>query len=390
MNEIQRGVLTLLKSAVTGQALPLPEGFSLEEAMPVIKKHQIVPLAYEGAVNCGVDTKSPPMQQLLQWYCQSLLFSEQQMLDVERIFAAFDANGIDYMPLKGCNMKKRYPKPELRQMGDADILIRMEQYSKIRPIMQQLGFEEKQESDHDLTWQSKRLHLELHKRLIPSYNKDYYAYFGDGWCLAKQQAGSRWAMSPEDELIYLFTHFAKHYRDGGIGCRHLLDLWVYRRSCKDLQEAYIRKELKKLQLDVFYDNICRVLAVWFGDGQPDEITRQITRFLWDSGSWGQQISHVLSVELKNAPARSRHARRNAFLRTIFPDAQQIQYRYPILQKAPYLLPVIWPVRWVDILLFRGNQIQARRKVLQTVTDDSVEAYRRSLERVGLAFRFEEK
>ena len=31
--------------------------------------------------------------------------------------------------------KKLYPKPELRVMGDADILIREEQYDKIKPVM---------------------------------------------------------------------------------------------------------------------------------------------------------------------------------------------------------------------------------------------------------------
>ena len=46
------------------------------------------------------------------------------------------------MPLKGCNMKALYPSPELRVMGDADILIRVEQYDRIRPIIQSLGFEE--------------------------------------------------------------------------------------------------------------------------------------------------------------------------------------------------------------------------------------------------------
>lgn len=39
---------------------------------------------------------------------------------------AFDAGGIDYMPLKGSILKDLYPRHEMRMMGDADILIRME------------------------------------------------------------------------------------------------------------------------------------------------------------------------------------------------------------------------------------------------------------------------
>ena len=33
-----------------------------------------------------------------------------------------------------------YPKTEMRVMSDADILIRTEQYDKIRPIMVELGY----------------------------------------------------------------------------------------------------------------------------------------------------------------------------------------------------------------------------------------------------------
>ena len=70
--------------------------------------------------------------------------------------------------LKGCNLKRLYPQPELRLMADADILIRMEQYDQIKSVMQSLGFACERESDHEFIWRTKGLYLELHKRLLPS------------------------------------------------------------------------------------------------------------------------------------------------------------------------------------------------------------------------------
>ena len=64
--------------------------------------------------------------------------------------AAFEKNGIAHMPLKGILMKQLYPRPDMRIMGDADILIRVEQYEKIKPLLEELGFAEKLESDHEL------------------------------------------------------------------------------------------------------------------------------------------------------------------------------------------------------------------------------------------------
>ena len=235
MTELQQGILTLIKSAILDKPLPLPEGFSLDGLLPLCREHEITPMVCEGSVNCGIHN-TPSFRPMLLESCQHLLASERQAGLARKIYRAFNENGIDYMPVKGCLMKQRYPKHEFRPMGDADILIRMDQYHKIPPIMRQLGFIEGVESDHEYIWQSRSLHLELHKRLVPSYNKDYFAYFGDGWRLASQHKGTRYSMSPEDEFIYMFVHLAKHYRDGGIGCRQMVDLWIQRRYFPDLDE----------------------------------------------------------------------------------------------------------------------------------------------------------
>ena len=90
------------------------------------------------------------------------------------------------MPVKGTIIKFWYKKPELRYMTDADILIKTEQYDKIKPVLQELGFSEVAESLCEIIWdKSNRLHLELHKSLIPPTDEDFYAYFGSGWNYAK-------------------------------------------------------------------------------------------------------------------------------------------------------------------------------------------------------------
>ena len=102
MDAMQQGVITLIRSSLTGESLTLPQNFNLEEAYPQILRHGIVALAYDGAVNCGMDKKLPVMQKLFQGYLKCMIHSEGQMAAIERICAAFDAAGVDYMPLKGC------------------------------------------------------------------------------------------------------------------------------------------------------------------------------------------------------------------------------------------------------------------------------------------------
>ena len=202
MTVTQQAIVTLLKSAVTRQALPLPEDFDLEESYDLVKSHHMVPMVYDGAVRCGVDRTLPVMQKLFQGYLRALMKSEKQMQQLNRVLDAFEQAGIEYLPLKGCSMKALYPAPELRVMGDADVLIRLEQYEKIVPVMESLGFTNKADTDHELIWTIDGLYLELHKRLIPSYNEDFHIYYGDSWRFARERTGCRWQMSPEDAFLF--------------------------------------------------------------------------------------------------------------------------------------------------------------------------------------------
>ena len=99
----------------------------------------------------------------------AVLVSMRQIDAFNRLCRIFCENEIDYMPLKGCVLKELYPSDELRSMGDIDILIRTEQYGRIRSLMLAEGFQEGAESDHEYHWSSSSAHIELHKRLIPSY-----------------------------------------------------------------------------------------------------------------------------------------------------------------------------------------------------------------------------
>jgi peptidyl-prolyl cis-trans isomerase B (cyclophilin B) len=114
----------------------------------------------------------------------------------------------------------------------------------------------------------------------------------------KSENGFEYNMTAEDNMVYLFTHFAKHYRDCGIGIRHLVDLWVYKYNNPSLDEEYINKELEKLQLDVFYSNIIKTLGVWFEDAECDDVSDFITQVIFSSGVYGKAENRTKSIAIK--------------------------------------------------------------------------------------------
>lgn len=389
LNEQQRGVLLLVRGALTGKKEPLPAEFSLEEAYTDAVKQQIVPLLYYGAMNCGVSACLPAMQQMLLTTAKAISICETQSQILAEICRCFEDNGIDYVLLKGAVLQALYPEQGMRLMSDIDILIRMEQYPRIQELMAEMGFSRGKETDHELLWRRNGVRIELHKSLIPSYNKDFYAYYGTGWQFAKPAAGlHRHGFSDEDQMVYLFTHFAKHYRDMGIGVKHLTDLYVYRRKKPGLDEAYIRRELKKLELEVFYLHVLETLAVWFDGAAPTEITDMITAVILMSGAYGDSRNNFYSNLLKSTQTseeRKKACRRRKF-ELIFLPYRDMCDKFPVLKKAPILLPLFWVVRGVTSLFMPGK-IKKMRRAMKSLKPEYAEDYQNSLQFVGLDYHF---
>ena len=256
--------------------------------------------------------------------------------------------------------------------------------------MLSLGFENVDESDHEYIWQKgKLINIELHKRLIPSYNEDYYSYFGDGWQKAQKSKSSRYEFSDEDNFIYLFTHYAKHFRDGGIGIRHITDFFVFLKEKQELNISYIEDELKKLKLLDFYKNTSKGLDVWFGGKTGDNITDFMTDRIFRSGAYGTQEASMISKAVGSQYKNNVKARFGMIFSMVFPSFKNMCIRYSFLKKAPFLLPILWVVRLFRIVFKRRGGIKHYAKGIQFVTDENMTKYYEELKLVGLIFDLKE-
>ena len=70
--------------------------------------------------------------------------------------------------------------------------------------------------------------------------------------------------------------------------------------------------------------------------------------------------------------------------------RQVKDQYPAIPKHPALLPVIWVVRWGNLLLFRHRTIRERVRILRSLDDNKVLDKTKALEAVGLGYHFRDK
>ena len=387
MNIIHKGLLLLLRSALTGECFELPHELDLESVFSEAKRHSVLSMAYAGAVNCKIDKDLPIMKRMFGICCTEMLRSEKQMLAVKRISHALEKNNLDHMLLKGSVMKNRYPKPEMRVMGDADILIRESDYDKVRDVVEDLGFvKDNRDGDHSKNFASKDLYLELHVRFVARNELPAISeYFGDGWKKASAVDGHRYEMPVEDEMIFSFVHFFKHFVFSGVGLKHIIDLWIFLEKTPGVDLNYVEHELKKLDLLDFYKNVTNSLRVLFFDEEGDEKTSFIIEHVLECGTWGTEKTAAISrgVVARKKIGKPGGVRTYTVLKLIFPPREDLQVYYPILKKHCYLLPFVWIARWVSIVAHGRNKIAFRGRELKAISTKNINDYEEKFNLVGI-------
>ncbi len=389
MTSETRNFLNIIKSAISAKGMAVSLELPDNSFWELTNKHNIATMIYYGLHYSGASIDENIKNIFRHNSFIDTMIDENQHRWYDIVSSRLEAANIKYIPLKGINLKELYPKREIRRMGDIDILIDASRKNDIDIIMEELGFKKGVESDHELVWSNNEVCIELHTRLIPSYNKDFYAYFGDGWDRAVPACGSKYSFSAEDTFIYMFTHFAKHYRDSGIGIIHMCDLWLYINN-NELDFRYIDEELGKLYLKSFWYNVRSTLDAWFGDRESDEMTDYITEVIFASGAYGLHENSVASAALKKKNHQGENYSKSkalSLLRLVFPSFGRMKELYPVLCPAPYLLPLFWIVRLSAVIFGKRSKITSLADDIRASSDKNVSDYHSALKYVGLDYNF---
>lgn len=273
--------------------------------------------------------------------------------EVKFLREAFEKKGVGYMFLKGSHLKKLYPSPELRFMVDMDILLFEDGIEAGREILLSRGFNLKLNNGKDIIFIKKPfLTVELHRSL---FQKDYYmyGYFSDCLNRAVPESGGEYKMTDEDMYVYTMAHLAEHYTTAGSCFRPVMDLYLMEKKINSLDFSYIEKQFEIIGISNFSKNIRRLAKAMFESGERDETLDIMENYI------------VLGPPVKNADAASQMAvkgnsRLKSFFGVIFPSFGHMKLKYPVLEKLPILLPVLWAVRLFS-LAFSKNKAVVRKK-----------------------------
>jgi hypothetical protein len=287
-----------------------------------------------------------------------------------------------------------YPHPELRTMGDTDLVVNSENREKLDSILISLGFENNSKNpNREWKYFFNNMELELHNRMIYyRLNKDNKCniFFNDCWKFV-QNGELDWNF----HFLFLIYHIRNHFTNNGVGFRHFLDIAVLTKNNKNLNWEWIKQNLIDLEMWEFAQRILFLNHHWFGVISPlDKVTfdknffYEATKEIYYNGVFGfdnNENKNNITIRRIVSDSKKDYGIRNV-LSSLFPpyEAMITINRFSFLKQRPYLLPIAWVYRCgrtIKSRSFISKIIRIMR--LSFVSKNKVQARKEELKRWGL-------
>lgn len=236
-----------------------------------------------------------------------------------KLIELLEANGIEFVIIKGAAASVYYPDPFLRMMGDVDLLVKRKDFERTAKLLEENGFSGSDSADanedHHNGYVKYNVVFELHRRLpiVDEKNDKLISAFEEG--ISEREYGSiegiSFPMLPQklNGMVLLF-HINQHLRVG-LGLRQILDWMMF--VDKHLDDAAWEKEYRELTESLGMDKFAKIVTqmcknhlglgkniTWCSDADP-ETCDNLLKYIIDKGNFGVKAGEegrVASVFLR--------------------------------------------------------------------------------------------
>lgn len=382
-----------LSAAVNGTEPPVPYG-GIDWNM-LLKRAQFcgVGFAFSSAV-LRLDKKFIADDTLIKILKENINFGimidSNLNYEIEKVLSAFEKYKIKNVPVKGYFLKKEYPRPELRTVGDFDILFDKNQVDLVKQAFCEIGYEFTFNDDNQYHFKKPPyVFIEMHSSLVHEW-ESYYPYLSDSLDRSVKREGYDYSyeLSPEDHYIYLLVHNSNHFRMGGLSIRMALDTYVYYKNHKhDFDFDYLNERLKLFKLDVFEKRIREIAFNWFSPDKQKITFDDLEIYIILSAILGRVDAGVMIKSYKNIleaeKAGKNKSKFSYFISSIFPPEASMLPHYPYLERFPFLLPASWASMWFKRLFIEKNvHFKSGLKNRFSYTQEDIDYFKNVLNEAG--------
>ena len=367
LNDTQKALLTLLAQALWGNGGALVEA-DWEQVEELAKDQGVLPMLYRGALKYK---DIIPAERVRIWrgaMYAAVLQNEHMNQAQSEILDWLVAKGIRAAILKGASVARYYNPPDMRYLGDIDLLIDQSNLDQASEILMEHGYR-LNEHDHDFHVSFVRgdITLELHYKasVVPNGKGGRVAaeimdHFLDDATRVSMNDMSFPALSEKHQALMLLMHKERHVIAGGIGLRQLCDWAAYLNSLN--AQVNLIQMCEACGLLLFARVVTKACVSYLGlDGRNLSWCMEADAVLVDammedvfrSGNMGKADQEKDSALFAGRSMLDKN-NQNAIVGLIVNLNKLANKHFPITMNHKWLLPVFWiflPMRYIVRSMF---------------------------------------
>jgi hypothetical protein len=368
MNTIKASLIYLVSCAIRGRKAEQSgvNNIEWEKLLEDAQAHQIKGLIY-CALPKSYNVINIDNSTLEKWKKETMLTAVWQMKNIRQvscILGKFNEYKIPVIVLKGLVIREFYPRPELRTMCDADILVKQSDLEKVKQLLEDQGYIEGEISPVHISYtnSSRQSHIEIHWTIEDKrFFKVGYDIESEMWNSAeKVNIGESEALSLslENLALHLCIHMAVHMLTCGFGIRQLCDLilLVEKRGHLINWRSFYDKG-KEWGIEKFIIAIFLICEALFQMAIPGELriysssvskklVNTLSNEIISGGVYGKKdLAHVFSNEFAYGQEGEKGGNLigviKRFAQLLFPPVQKMSDRYAYARKHKVFIPLAW-------------------------------------------------
>ena len=300
------------------------------------------------------------------------MIRRQRML---HLLAEMEKAGLDVLVIKGYAVAAHYAYPECRESSDVDLLIDAKQERKATAFLKERGFVVEARaatSQHAVCAHAQYGKIELHVSLYAEFVRDVWfqgtdtkRLVGEPSITCQTPDGTFRTLGYTDHLIFLTLHMMKHFIDGGLTIKMMLDIALFfSQNVQKIDAERFWNVMDELRYTTLISGILWIMIRYAGfsreqfpgvvDQEPPQ-TEDILDDLVQGGYMGvreKEIRYDAGMEYSRRLLRRRKSvlqyrlymlrwKMRTAGKYMFMSYDRLSGLYPWLKQAAVLYPIVW-------------------------------------------------
>lgn len=252
--------------------------FSWQAILKAFEDHALLGVVADTIITLSkhIDLNEQQQNHIFQYVANAHQKHFQTQKAILNVFSKLEETGCNPILLKGEGLAQFYPPRCIRACGDVDVYVGQNDFEKAVACIQSLcdtnDVDHAKLGNHDYLIQYKGIPFEIHFK--PGYAsvekaEQRFQELAKYWlvpekCQSITILGKQILIpAAQYNILYVFEHLARHYRNSELGIRQFLD-WTLLLEKTEFQESVLKTHLEELQVLDAWRRLAGVLHDGFG------------------------------------------------------------------------------------------------------------------------------